>query len=112
MRKRVKTVPVQGYIELTLKITREDDGYVAVCEELGVSTCDDSLDSLLNELKALILQHLNALDRNGVRESFFKKHGIHLHRTLHAASCARTLQVRPGEMIARLTEAIPAARGA
>ena len=104
-------MPVKGYIELTLKITRENDGYVAFCEELGVSTCDDSLDNLLDELKALIIQHLNALERNGVRASFFKKHRIKIRKTRHAASSTRSLPVRTGEMVTRMTERIPVLAG-
>ena len=103
-----KDMRVAGFIQLTVKISREDDGWVAVCEELGVSTCDDSLDQILEEIRALIVQHLNALERNGVRAAFFKKHGIHIHRGVRAASSRRvSLPVRPGELVTRVTERLP-----
>ena len=74
-----KGIAAPAYIELTIKISRERDGWVAVCEELGVSTCDDSLDHIVAEIQALIGQHLDALERNGVRAAFFRKHGIRAH---------------------------------
>jgi predicted RNase H-like HicB family nuclease len=100
---------VAGYVQLTFKITREDDGYVAVCEELGVSTCDDSLDQILSELKALVTQHLNALERNGVRAAFFKEHGIHLHKGIPAAAGKGrrvSIPIRADEIVTRVTEPI------
>jgi predicted RNase H-like HicB family nuclease len=101
-----------GYIELTVKVTHEDDGYVATCEELGVSTCGDSLDNLVEELRAMVLQHLDVLTRNGVLLDFLKKNGIRLHRGIPAASPrALRLPVRPGEMVTRLTERLPMLAG-
>ncbi len=102
-----------GYIQLTVRVSREDDGYVAVCEELGVSTCDDSLDNLLDELRALITQHLNALTRNGIVAEFFRKHGIRLYHGIPSATPrSRQLPVRPGEIVTRMTESVPAMAGA
>ncbi len=108
-KKVMKTV---GYVQLTVKIAREDDCWVATCEELGVSTCDDSLDAILEEIRALISQHLNALERNGVRPAFFKKHGIQIHRGV-AAPAARpvSLPVPPGVLVTRVTERLPVAAG-
>jgi len=110
-RKRKRMANVAGYVQLTLKIAQEHDGYVAVCEELGVSTCDDSLDRILSELKALVVQHLNALERNGVRAAFFREHGIHLHRG-RPPSAAKgrpvSVPIRIDEIVTRVTEPIPA----
>ena len=71
---------LSGYIELTVKVTHEDDGFVAVCEELGVSTCGDSPDNLVEELRAMVLRHLDSLTRNGVLLDFLKKNGFNLPR--------------------------------
>ena len=97
-----------GYIRLTVKITRDEDGYSAVCEELGVATCGDSLDDLMVELHALVTQHLNALERNGTRASFFREHGIRIYRgSPDDLSRPERLPVRPGEFVTRMTERIP-----
>ena len=104
-----------GYVVLTVKIKREGGAYVAVCEELGVSTCDESLDGLMRELAALVGQHLNALERNGVRAAFFREHGIRLHRgpipSAPRSVRPATLPVRAGEFVTRITERIPVAAG-
>jgi predicted RNase H-like HicB family nuclease len=113
MRKRLtKMAPTLGYISLTVTMSREGDVWVGVCKELGVSTFDESLDTLLNELKALIAQHLNALERNGVRDDFFKKHGIHIQTTPIAEARLCSLRVASGTVVTRLTQRIPALAGA
>lgn len=98
-----------GHILLTIRICRDDDGYSAVCEELGVSTCGDSLDGLMTELQAMVSQHLNALEHNGVRAAFFHKHGIRVIKGTPSKSPRSVqLSVRPGEMVTRMTESLPA----
>ena len=102
---------VLGYISLTVSMLREGDNWVGVCEELGVSTFAESIDDLLKELQVLITQHLNALEENGARSSFFKKHGIQLHNTAAFAVRPRNLPVRSGTVVTRLTQRIPSLVG-
>lgn len=96
---------VLGYITLTLVMSHEDDVWVGVCQELGVSTFSDNLDELLRELKVLVAQHLASLEKNKSRVSFFKKHGIHVHKTPVAA--AANMRVPSGAVVTRLTEIVP-----
>jgi predicted RNase H-like HicB family nuclease len=111
MKKRVAN-PMQAlsYITVTVTASREGDVWVGVCQELGVSTFDESLDTLLKELKVLIVQHLNALEKSGARADFFKKHGIHLHG-ITATVRPLNLRVPPGTVVTRLTERVPALVG-
>jgi predicted RNase H-like HicB family nuclease len=108
MRKRaINPMQAMVYITLTIKAVREGDVWVGVCDELGVSTFDESLDTLLKELRILILQHMNALERSGARAEFFKKHGIEVHAA-GVAIPPRRVPVASGTVVTRLTERIPA----
>ena len=99
------------YITVTVTASREDDIWVGLCHELGVSTFDKSLDTLLKELRVLVLQHLNAREKNGARAGFFRKHGIHLHGT-SVSIRPLNLRVPSGTVVTRLTERVPALAGA
>ena len=55
-------------VGLTMRYEREDDRWVGVCEELGTSTYDADLETVLHEL--------NALETDGERERVFNRYGI------------------------------------
>lgn len=97
-----------GYVELTLKIRREESQWVGYCEELGTSTCARDIQKVEEALKELVLLHLNTLEEVGVREAFFRKHKIVFHRG-KPSSLPRAIAVRPGEYVTRMTAPIPAA---
>jgi predicted RNase H-like HicB family nuclease len=109
-RKGNKPMGPVGYITVTVTASREGDMWVGICQELGVSTFDESLDTLLKELKVLILQHLNSLEKNGARADFFKKHGIRLHG-IGAAVPPLNIRLRSGTVVTRLTQRVPALVG-
>ena len=63
-------------VGLTMRYEREDDLWVGVCEELGTSTYDAELETVMHELGELVLHELNALEADGEREGFFSRYGI------------------------------------
>jgi hypothetical protein len=70
---RMKTM---GYVFLTLRFEREGNKWVGTCEELGTSTFHRTLKRCEEELRELVVEHLNALEEAGEREKFFQKWGI------------------------------------
>ena len=61
---------------VTLRYWREDDCWVGRCEELGVSTFDPSLDTLVAELPEMAEDHLALLEETGSLDDFFDRFGI------------------------------------
>ena len=61
---------------LTATILREGDQYAAVCQELDVATCGDTVDDACANLDDAITLYLNAIEANGTRERVFRDKGI------------------------------------
>lgn len=69
------------YVTLTLSFEQEGDVWVGDCLELGTSTYADTLDACEDELRELVVEHLNVLEEIGERAAFFEEWGITLHST-------------------------------
>ncbi len=63
-------------VGLTMRYELDDEVWVGVCEELGTSTYDSDLDTVMHELGELVLHELNALEADGEREGVFGRYGI------------------------------------
>ena len=61
---------------VTLRYWQEDDCWVGRCDELGVSTFDQSLDTLVEELQEMAEDHISLLEETGSLEDFFDRFGI------------------------------------
>ena len=61
---------------VTLRYWQEDDCWVGRCDELGVSTFDQSLDTLVEELQEMAEDHISLLEETGILEDFFDRFGI------------------------------------
>lgn len=67
------------YIILTVLISKEENNtWVATCKELGTSTYGDTFEEVSEEIKELVVLHLNTLEKAGEREKFFKENKIKL----------------------------------
>lgn len=63
-------------VGLTMRYELDDDVWVGVCEELGTSTYDADLETVMHELSELVLHELDALEADGEREGVFSRCGI------------------------------------
>lgn len=61
---------------VTLRYWREDDVWVGKCDELGVSTFDPSLDTLVTELREMAEDHVAFLEESGSLGDFLDRFGI------------------------------------
>ena len=63
-------------VGLTMRYELEGELWVGVCEELGTSTYDAALETVIHELGEPVLHELNALESDGEREGVFSRCGI------------------------------------
>ena len=67
-----------GHVVLTLAFEQEGNKWVGTCIELGTSIFSRTLRQTQDDLRKLVVEHLNLLGQYGERESFFKQWGIEL----------------------------------
>ena len=84
-------------VGLTMRYELEGELWVGVCEELGTSTYDADLDTVMHELSELVVHELNALEADGEREGIFSRYGI---ETLEAQADAEPLTAGLWEAVA------------
>jgi predicted RNase H-like HicB family nuclease len=70
-----------GYIRLTYEFYKENNKWVAICNELGTSTFGRSILDAERKLDEAVMLHLDTLEEVGERERFFQEHNISLLRT-------------------------------
>jgi len=97
-----------GYIEVTVRFSKEGKQWTALCVELGTAAFGETLESACEAINDMIELHLNSLDQLGTREAFLKKHGVKFHRGVPDADPKpRSVTVRPGDFVTTRTERIP-----
>ncbi len=70
-----------GYVILTGVIEPEDEGgFTAVCPELGVASCGDTVEEALDMLGDALEVHLNALEEIGEVDRVFLERNIEIRR--------------------------------
>jgi predicted RNase H-like HicB family nuclease len=94
-----------GYIELTLRIRREDDQWVGYCDELGTSTYGSDLQKVKEAIVELVMLHARTLAEVGELESFLRKHKVPFHHK-RPSNAPRQVSVRPDEFVTCLTEPV------
>lgn len=70
-----------GYVAFTLSFQREGDQWVGECLETSTSTFAESLEDCQEELRELVIDHLDILEEVGERELSFQEWGITIHPT-------------------------------
>ena len=64
-------MPQFGFVILTLRFRPDGRRWLGECVELGTATYSRTLQQTHDELKELVLLHLNTLEQTGEREAFF-----------------------------------------
>jgi predicted RNase H-like HicB family nuclease len=70
---------VEAHITLILVIEREDDQYVAACNELEISSFGPTVEAAKDHLVEAIGLYLDVLEEDGERERIFRERGIVVH---------------------------------
>jgi predicted RNase H-like HicB family nuclease len=69
-----------GYLDLTMKVYREDDQYVSECIELGVASCGDSVDEAFDAVSEAVTLYLEVITEDGELERILRERGLELHQ--------------------------------
>lgn len=83
------------FIILTLIFSKENEQWVGICEELGVSQFGDSYEETKKDLCEAVLLHLNTLEDLGERERFFKENNIKVYNTNEEITPNKTTRFLP-----------------
>ena len=67
-----------GYVVLTGYTEPEDDGFNAYCPELGVATCGDTIEEVLDGLQDALEVYIAGLREIGEMERVFAERGVAL----------------------------------
>jgi len=98
----------KGYLELTLKFKKcKDGGWEAWCEELGTSTCGDTLEQVYVEIVEFVSLKVKGLNELGELGRFIEKHGIEVRDKLPREDRLIDLPREEGCLIGNHFEFIP-----
>ncbi|MHB8576952.1 MAG: type II toxin-antitoxin system HicB family antitoxin [Dehalococcoidia bacterium] len=91
--------PIRNII-LTFKAYQEGPQWVSECIELGVASCDDTVDEALTALDDATQVYLESLNDEGERERVLRMRGVQI---LSSAALTkheeRAVHVRPNEVV-------------
>lgn len=76
---RTTTSRAVGYIVVTYRVYPEDGQFVSVCEELGTSSCGDTVDEALRNIEDATKLYLNAIEAAGERDRIFRERNIPIY---------------------------------
>ena len=68
-------------VVLTCVVEKEGTQFVSYCEELGTSSCGDTIEEAFENIEEAIEVHLDALDEVGELGRVFRERAIEVHRT-------------------------------
>ncbi|MEX0786233.1 MAG: type II toxin-antitoxin system HicB family antitoxin [Dehalococcoidia bacterium] len=95
-----------GFITLTLEVTEEGKQFVSRCKELDVTSCGDSLDEAMENIRKATLQYLNAIHELGESPRIFKEKGIVIRKRA-PATVRREYRVSPGSLVGPYVTRVP-----
>ena len=96
-----------GYVVLTGYTEPEDDGFNAYCPELGVATCGDTIEEVLDGLQDALEVYIAGLREIGELERVFAARGVALQSGPPAADKA-TVSAPVGTAVRVYTLPVPA----
>ena len=97
------------YIELTFKVVRDGDQYAAMCQELDVASCGETIDSANESVLDAVDSHLQTLADIGDLHRFLKDRGVSVktYSTPKRSLPSRKVKVSLGEWAQRSRIAVP-----
>lgn len=66
----------QGVVVLTMVVEEEDGQFVSYCEELGTSSCGDTIQEAFENIEEAVEVHLSALSEVGELHRVFEEKDI------------------------------------
>lgn len=80
------------YTSVTSTVQREDDQFVALCEELDISSCGRTEAEAIENVKEALVLYLNALEELGECEEVLKERKVAIHEREDAPETGRIVR--------------------
>ena len=97
-----------GYILLTLRVYPEGKQWVSECLELGTTSCGDTIEEALKNIRDATLLYLQSIEGNATRERIFSEKGIRVLSGDPPAMAEIHGRARPDEILAPYVHKVPA----
>ena len=68
-----------GYVVLTLRAYPEGKQWVSECLELGVTSCGDTIEEALENIRDAVTLYLNTIEQQGEQARIFRERGVVVH---------------------------------
>ena len=96
-----------GTVVFTGVAEKDGNQFTALCTELDVATCGDTVDQALDNLGDAIEVYLNALDEVGTLTKVFKERGIEVIQDMPAAENV-LVSIPPDKTVRAYPRTVPA----
>ena len=98
---------VEGWaVVLTCVAEKEGNQFVSYCEELGTSSCGDTIEEAFENIEEAVEVHLDALDEAGELGRVFRERAIEVHQLPLSQPVPRAIPV--GKLVKTIQRQIPA----
>jgi predicted RNase H-like HicB family nuclease len=72
-------VATEGYVILKLRVYPEGKQWVSECLELGVTSCGDTIEEALGNIRDAVTLYLNTIEEQGEIARTFRERGVVVH---------------------------------
>ncbi len=97
-----------GYILLTLRVYPEGRQWVSECLELGATSCGDTIEEALENVKDATLLYLQTIEANGTTERIFGERGVRILSGDPPPLAEVHGRARPNEILSPYVHKVPA----
>ena len=97
-----------GYVVLTLRAYPEGKQWVSECLELGVTSCGDTIEEALENIRDAVTLYLNTVEEQGEIARIFRERGVVVHSG-EPPDEEIPVWARPREVVSPYVAKVPAA---
>lgn len=102
------TPTAAGYVVLTGIVAAEDGGFNAYCPQLGVATCGDTVEEVLDGLADAIQVYLDDWDDPDDLARMLRENGVPI-KTAPPPTASVPVSIPPGKTVRVYIQSVPAA---
>lgn len=95
-----------GYVALTLAVRQEGKQFVSTCLELETTSCGDTIDEALANVREATTEYLNTIERMGERPRIFAEKGITVRKS-RPSTIRREYELTPGSFVGSFVQRVP-----
>ena len=96
-----------GYILLTFRVYHEGKQWVSECLELGTTSCGESIEEALENVKDATLLYLQTIEANGTKQRIFRERNIRVLSGEPPELAEIRGRARPNEILSPYVHKVP-----